>query len=69
MDKEKRNLEDEKYEPTTGPYKGHKDSKIEPTQTDVYNDTECKIKGSNVAVPTEEAVEDAKEWVDDENKM
>lgn len=69
MDKEKRNLEENKDHPKTGVYKGEKDSKIQPTQTDIYNDTECKIEDSKVAVPTEDAVEDAKEWVDDENRM
>lgn len=68
MDKDKRNLEEDKKKPQTGPYKGEKDSKIEPTQTDIYHDTDCNIEDSNVSVPTEEAVEDAKEWVDDENR-
>lgn len=68
MDKDKRNLEDNENIPPTGPYKAYKDSKIEPTQTDIYYDTKCKIKDSNVAVPTEDAVKEAKEWVDDENK-
>ncbi len=40
-----------------------------PTATDVYANTEYRKKDSNVAVPTEESVEEAKEWVDDENKM
>lgn len=68
MNSEKRNLENNKKHPSKGAYKGEKDSKIEPTQTDVYYDTECKIKDSNVAVPTEDAVEEAKEWVDDVNR-
>lgn len=62
MDKDKRNLEEEACDAETGAYKGEKDSKKEPTQTDIYHDTECHIEDSNVAVPTEEAVEDAKEW-------
>lgn len=68
MDKDKRNLNENENAPRTGAYKGEKDSKLENTQTDVYHDTKCKKEGSNVAVPTEEAVEDAKEWVDDINR-
>lgn len=36
-------------------------------QSDVYSDTKCVLEDSGVAIPTEESVEDAKEWVDDEN--
>lgn len=68
MDKDKRNLEENNKKPNTGAYKGEKDSKIEPTQSDVYSDTKCKIEDSNVAVPTEAEVIKAKEWVDDENR-
>lgn len=38
------------------------------TQTDVYSNTEYVKDDSKVAVPTESAVEEAKEWVDDENR-
>lgn len=68
MNKDKRNLEDNKKDPGKGVYRGGKDSKIVPSQTDIYADTKCKIKDSNVAVPTETEVEFAKEWVDDENR-
>lgn len=37
-------------------------------QSDVYSSTECHLEDSNVAVPTDEAVAEAKEWVDDENR-
>ncbi len=37
-------------------------------QSDVYSSTECHLEDSNVAIPTDEAVEDAKTWVDDENR-
>lgn len=40
-----------------------------PTATDIYANTKCRKEDSNVAIPTEESVEQAKEWVDDENKM
>ncbi|MDO5717893.1 MAG: DUF3787 domain-containing protein [Tissierellia bacterium] len=41
---------------------------VEGTQTDIYSNTEYTKDDSNVAVPTEEAVEEAKEWVDDMNR-
>lgn len=53
----------------TGSYKMHLDSKIEDTATDVYYKTECKLDDSQVSIPTKDAVKEAKEWVDDENKM
>ena len=38
-----------------------------PTATDVYSNTEYRIEDSKVAVPTEESVDEAKDWVDNEN--
>ena len=32
--------------------------------TDVYDSIKCRIKETNVDIPTEEAVEKAKEWVE-----
>lgn len=52
-----------------GSHKAYKEPKIENTQTDVYYDTECKLPDSEVAIPTYDAVIEAKEWVDKENKM
>lgn len=52
-----------------GSHKAFKEPKIENTQTDVYYDTECKLPDSEVAIPTYDAVVEAKEWVDKENKM
>lgn len=37
------------------------------TATDIYSNTECWTKDAKVAIPTEEAVEEAKDWVDNEN--
>ena len=54
---------------TEGTYQMHRDSKIEDTATDVYYKTECKLPDSKVAIPTEDSVVKAKEWVDDANKM
>lgn len=48
--------------------RNERDPKIEDTATDVYYKTKEKIKDSNVAIPTEDAVDEAKDWVDDENK-
>lgn len=52
-----------------GSYKAYKDPKLENTATDVYYKTQCKLPESKVAVPTYDSVVEAKEWVDDENKM
>ncbi|MFY9214641.1 MAG: CDIF630_02480 family spore surface protein [Tissierellaceae bacterium] len=49
-------------------YKTFKEPKIENTATDVYYNTECKLPDSEVAIPTYDAVLEAKEWVDEENK-
>ncbi len=51
-----------------GSHKAFREPKIENTQTDVYYDTECKLPDSKVAVPTYDAVVEAKEWVDDANR-
>ena len=51
-----------------GSHKAFKEPKIENTATDVYYNTECKLPDSEVAVPTYDAVVEAKEWVDEENK-
>lgn len=45
------------------------DPKLENTATDIYYKTQCKIPDSKVAIPTYDSVIEAKEWVDDENKM
>jgi len=42
--------------------------KIEDRETDLYYKLEKKLPESNVAIPTYDAVVEAKEWVDDENK-
>ena len=55
--------------PSEGSYKAFKEPKIENTATDVYYNTQCKLPDSEVAVPTYDAVIEAKEWVDEENKM
>lgn len=60
---------DNKDQPRTGSHTMHLDSKIEDTATDVYYKTECKTEGDNVSIPTEDAVEEAKKWVDDEHEM
>lgn len=64
---------DEKFEPTDvpleGTYKAHKGPKNENTATDVYYQTQCKLPDSKVSIPTYDSVVEAKEWVDDVNKM
>lgn len=44
------------------------DKKID-TATDIYYKTQCKLPESKVAIPTLDSVIEAKEWVDDRNKM
>ena len=51
-----------------GAYKEYKSPKREDTATDIYYKTECKLPDSNVAIPTEDSVEEAKEWVDEANR-
>jgi len=52
----------------TGSYEQDKEPKLEDTATDIYYKTDCKLENSKVAIPTEDSVQEAKEWVDDENK-
>ncbi|HLR21096.1 MAG TPA: DUF3787 domain-containing protein [Tissierellaceae bacterium] len=52
-----------------GTYRAYLDPKCEDTATDIYYKTEYKLKDSDVAIPTEDAVVEAKDWVDDANKM
>ena len=66
MTDEKKTPDEKKIE---GTYKQNREPKIEDTATDVYYKTEKKLPDSNVAIPTEDSVEEAKQWVDDENKM
>ncbi len=47
---------------------GNGNDKNKKPQSEVYDSTECHLEDSNVAIPTDEAVENAKEWVDDENR-
>ena len=58
-DTKKKNIE--------GTYKQNREPKLEDTATDVYYKTDCKLPDSKVAIPTEDSVEEAKEWVDNEN--
>jgi len=59
---------DTKYKSRKGSYKNHRDPYFGYSQTDVYYNTEMKIPDSGVAIPTYDAVVEAKEWVDDINK-
>lgn len=65
MTDQKKALDEKKIE---GTYKQNREPKIEDTATDVYYKTEKKLPDSKVAIPTEDSVEEAKEWVDDENR-
>ena len=50
-----------------GTYKQNREPKLEDTATDIYYKTDCKLPDSKVAIPTEDSVQEAKEWVDNEN--
>lgn len=58
-DTKKKNIE--------GTYKQNREPKLEDTATDIYYKTDCKLPDSKVAIPTEDSVEEAKKWVDNEN--
>ena len=38
------------------------------TSTEAWADVACTTEDAKVAIPTEEGVEDAKEWVEDNEK-
>lgn len=43
-----------------------KDENSRPA-TDIYDSVKCHTPDTNIDIPTEEAVEKAKKWVEDEN--
>lgn len=45
-----------------------KEVKNDDRETDAFYKTDHKLKESNVSIPTYDAVIEAKEWVDDENR-
>jgi len=49
-------------------YKNHLDPRFGYSPTDVYYNIERKLPESKVAIPTLDAVLEAKKWVDDINK-
>lgn len=46
-----------------------KEVKIDDRETDAFYKTDYKLENSKVSIPTLDAVEEAKDWVDNENKM
>ncbi len=69
MNEDKRSLNIKKdYQSAKGAYENDKDPTFGYSPTDVYYDTEKKLANSKVAIPTYDAVIEAKEWVDDINK-
>ncbi|NLV89257.1 MAG: DUF3787 domain-containing protein [Tissierellia bacterium] len=57
-----------RYKNKVGSYKNHKDPNFGNSPTDIYYKIERKIPGSNVSIPTYDAVVEAKKWVDDINR-
>ena len=45
-----------------------RDPRIEDRETDVYYKIREKLPASNVSIPTFDAVVEAKDWVDNENR-
>ncbi len=45
-----------------------KEVKNDDRETDVYYKIDHKLEESNVSIPTYDAVVEAKDWVDDENR-
>lgn len=45
-----------------------KDPKVNDRETDAFYKVDHKLPHSNVSIPTYDAVIEAKQWVDDENK-
>lgn len=50
-------------------YQMYREPKSLSTSSDVFYNVESRIPITNVAIPTYDAVIQAKEWVDDVNKM
>lgn len=70
MDKHIYDVKKEKKEPSEGTYKGHLDEKSRldgQTDSDVYAESECVEKDTKMNIPTDNSVEDAKDWTE-ENK-
>ena len=49
-------------------YQMYREPKSLSTSSDVFYNVESRIPITNVAIPTLDAIIEAKEWVDDENK-
>lgn len=50
-------------------YQMYREPKSKDTTTDVFYKVEKRMHDTNVAIPTIDAIIEAKEWVDDINKM
>ncbi len=64
-------LKKESKEPAEGTYKGHKDEKGQldnQTDSDIYANSECEEGDTNIKIPTENSVEDAREWTNENKK-
>lgn len=68
MNKDKDKIKkDSKTDPCKA-YQQDKDPKTEDTATDIYYKTKEKTADAKVSIPTEDSVEEAKDWVDDANR-
>ena len=58
-------------EPAEGTYKGHKDEKSRldnQTDSDIYANSECEESDTNIKIPTDNSVEVAREWTNENRK-
>ncbi|NLJ97953.1 MAG: DUF3787 domain-containing protein [Tissierellia bacterium] len=68
MNKDKKQIKKASNPDPCKAYQQHKEPKTEDTDTDIYYKTKKKLPDSKVAIPTEDSVIEAKEWVDDVNR-
>lgn len=69
MDKKKDFLNPTSNVKTNKSYHMYKEPKSLDTTTDAFYKVEKRIPETNVAIPTLDAIIEAKKWVDDVNKM
>ena len=71
MPRRENDVKKDHKEPAKGMYKGYKDEKARldnTADTDVYSNSECEESDTNIKIPTDHAVEDAREWIDENRK-
>ncbi len=65
------NLKKDSKEPAKGTYKGYKDDKRpldNETDSDIYSNSTCEEGDTKMKIPTENSVENAREWTNENQK-